>query len=82
MKATIFKLQEVINPNTGEVSQRISVVFDNGEVIRLYARDGVDAAVATIKANRELAINSVRVVRDGLFGAYCVLSNAKDLEEF
>ena len=82
MKAISFRLQEVVNPNTAEVSQRIAVEYDNGEVIRLYARDGVEAAMAQIKADRDAAIKSLRTIRDGQYGAYCVLSNAKDLETF
>ena len=83
MKAITFKLQEVTNPNNGEISNRIAVAFDNGEVIKLLTRNAtVEDTVAKIKANRDAAIKSVVIRTDGQFGKYCVLSNAVDKEEF
>lgn len=83
MKATTFKLQEVTNPNTGTISQRIAVAFDNGDVIKLFTRNAtVEDTVVKIKADRDAAIKSVVVINDGQFGKYCILSNAVDKEEF
>lgn len=81
MKATGFVLQEVVNPNTSEVSQRIAVRFDNGKVIRLYhPDDSIESMVEKLKADKaEYAAKAV--VRTGEYGDYVVFSRAKTLEE-
>jgi hypothetical protein len=83
MKATTFKLQKVTNPNTGEISNRIAVLFDNAELVKLYP--GKDTTVEEkweqLKKDPEAAKKAVRVIPDGQFGKYCVISRAEDVEE-
>lgn len=81
MNAISFLLQEVVNPNTGEQTQRLAVKFDNGKVIRLYNGDeSIEATIKSIKEDKPSFIKRV-VVRTGEFGDYCVFTKATTLEE-
>ena len=60
MKATGFLLQDVTNPNTGEQTQRLTVRFDNGKVIRLFhGEDSIEDTVKAIKADRDAYLAKV-----------------------
>lgn len=82
MKAVSFKKIEVVNPTSGVVSTKVNVVFDNGVDMNLLGRDmTTDELIAHIKLDRQAALDQV-VVRNGQYGQFAVLSQAKTLEEF
>jgi len=82
MEAIGFLRQTVVNPNTGEESERLAVKFDNARVIKLYLKgEELDKVQADIKADRDKALKSI-TVKDGEFGPFAVLSAAVITEEF
>ena len=82
MKVSGFCKAEVMNPNNGEVSTKVRVKFDNGEIINLFDSERTtDELIAYIRENREDVVKRI-AVRDGEFGKFCVISRMKILEEF
>ena len=82
MKAISFRLQDVINPETGVESQRIAVAFDNGKVLRLLNGDKtIEETKAQILEDRAKHLSMVVVV-DTEFNTCCRFSNAITVEEF
>jgi len=83
MKALAFVHQEVTNFETGAVSKRLAVRFDNSTTLKLYIGDeSIEDKIKEIKGDRDTALKHVQVRTDGPYKDYCVLSSAKDIEEF
>ena len=82
MKATGFVLQETTHKETSEVMNRIMVQFEDDSMLKLFLKgEKCSDVVSTIKADRQLALNSI-IVLTGEFGQYAMISGAKTLEVF
>ena len=77
MKAIGFSLVEATNPNTGDITKKIRVKFDNASSYNLLA----DLTVEEIKKDRDNILSKVEL-RDGEFGKYAVISRVTVLEQF
>ena len=77
MKAIGFKLVEVTNPESGEVKEKIKVVFDNCQEYFFLTNKSVEE----IKASRSEVLSKI-TIREGDYGKYCIESKATLKEEF
>ena len=77
MKAIGFSLVEATNPNTGDVTKKIRVNFDNAFSCNLLT----DLTVEDIKKDRDAILGKIEV-RDGEFGKYAIIRRITVLEEF
>ena len=77
MKAIGFSLVEATNPNTGDITKKVRVKFDNGSSYNLLT----DLTVEDIKKDRDNILKRVEV-RDGEFGKFAIISKVTVLEEF
>ena len=77
MKAIGFSLVEATNPNTGDVTKKIRVNFDNAFSCNLLT----DLTVEDIKKDRDTILGKIEV-RDGEFGKYAIISRVTVLEKF
>ena len=74
---TGFKMVQVTNPNTQEVSKKLRVVSSLGEEFDLLT----DVSVADIKADRATFLSKV-IIKQGPFKPYALFRNSEVWEEF
>jgi hypothetical protein len=74
---TGFKMVQVTNPNTQEVSKKLRVVSSLGEEFDLLT----DVTVEDIKADRATFLSKV-IIKQGPFKPYALFRNSEVLEEF
>jgi len=74
---TGFKMVQVTNPNTQEVSKKLRVVSSLGEEFDLLT----DVSVDDIKADRAAFLGKV-IIKQGPFKPYALFRNSEVLEEF
>ena len=77
MKAIGFSLVEATNPNTGDITKKVRVKFDNATSYNLLT----DLTVEDIKKDRDNILKRVEV-REGEFGKFAVISKVTILEDF
>lgn len=78
MNFTKFLLQEVTNPETAEVSQRIMVATDTNQLIRLFHPNH---SIEDIKKDAD-SIRKSLIVGESEYGKFAYIPQAITLEEF
>ena len=74
---TGFKMVQVTNPNTSEVSKKLRVVNSNSEEFDLLT----DLTVEAIKADRANILAKI-IIKQGPFRPFAVIRQSEVLEEF